>query len=98
MSCVGIAFVGYLLLNLWMIIGYALSLPFTLPDLMAAQQPPLEAHGFEEHAVLYGVPGAGAAAVMAVAGRRRPCPRWMFLIRTRLLLALASAATAWAGD
>ena len=97
MSCVGIVFVGYLLLNLWMIIGYALSLPFTLPDLMAGQQPPLEPHGFDQHAVLYGVPATAAAAVMAVAGRGRPCPWWMFLLRTGLLLALASAATAWAG-
>lgn len=97
-SCVGMAFMGYLLLHLWVIVGYALSLPFTLPDLMAAQKPPLEPHGFSQHAVLYGIPVVAAAAVTAVAGRGRPCPRWMFLTRTGLLLVLAWAATAWAGS
>ncbi|MER5436318.1 hypothetical protein [Streptomyces sp. NPDC002588] len=96
-SCLGIAVKGYLLLNLWVLVGYALALPVIVPDLMASQKPPQEVHGFDQYAVLYGIPVAAAAAVTAFTRRTRPCPPWVFLTRTVAVLALSQAAVAWAG-
>ncbi|WP_416984689.1 hypothetical protein [Streptomyces sp. T028] len=95
-SCLGSAVKGYALLNLWVLAGYALALPVTVPDLMASQQPPQEVHGFGQYAVLYGIPVAAAAAVTAYTCRTRPCPPWVFLARTAVVVALAQTAARWA--
>ncbi|MDQ0761803.1 hypothetical protein [Streptomyces canus] len=96
-SCLGIAVKVYLQLNLWVLVGYALALPATVPDLMAAQKPPQEVHGLDQYAVLYGIPVVAATAVTAFTCRTRPCPPWVFLARTAAVVALSQAAVAWAG-
>ncbi|MFF3883702.1 hypothetical protein [Streptomyces sp. NPDC001914] len=95
-SCLGMAVKGYLLLNLWVAIGYALALPVTLPDLMASQDPPLYVQGPLQHAVLYGVPVGAALGVALFASRRASVARWAVLARAAAVLVLGQIAAHWA--
>ncbi|MFE1291345.1 hypothetical protein [Streptomyces sp. NPDC058751] len=97
-SCLGVAVKGYLLLNVWMIVGYVLALPVTLPDLMASQEPPQQVEGPAQYAVLYGIPVAAAVGVALFAGRRRPCARWVLLARAAAVFVLGQIAAHWAED
>ncbi|MFI1356531.1 hypothetical protein ACH4TV_23575 [Streptomyces sp. NPDC020898] len=91
-SCTGMAVRGYLLLTLWSAVGSLLVLPFTVVDLMASQEPPLQLRGFGQHALVYGAPVAAAAGVAAFMGRIRRAPGWVFPARTAVVLALSQAA------
>ncbi|MET7987639.1 MULTISPECIES: hypothetical protein [unclassified Streptomyces] len=95
-SCLGVAVKGYLLLNLWITVGYTLALPVTLPDLMASQKPPLHVQGPVQYTVLYGIPVVAAAGVALFANRRRRRPRWVFLARAAAVLVLGQIAAHWA--
>ncbi|MGW3917325.1 hypothetical protein ACWEBX_38475, partial [Streptomyces sp. NPDC005070] len=91
-SCLGMAVKGYVLLNLWMIVGYALALPVTLPDLMASQDPGLHVRGPVQYAVVYGVPVVAAAGVALFASRRGSVARWVVLARAAVVLVLGQIA------
>ncbi|MFD5639498.1 hypothetical protein ACFWJM_35905 [Streptomyces sp. NPDC127077] len=95
-SCLGVAVKGYLLLNLWTAVGYALALPVTLPDLMASQDPPLHVQGPVQYAVLYGVPVVAAAGVALFASRRGSVARWIVVVRAAAVLVLGQIAAHWA--
>ncbi|WP_339133686.1 hypothetical protein WJM95_30890 [Streptomyces sp. f51] len=94
-SCLGMAVKGYLLLNLWTAVGYALALPVTLPDLMASQDPPLHVRGPMQYAVLYGVPVVAAAVVALFAGRRRSVAPGALVARAAALLVLCQISAHW---
>lgn len=95
-SCLGMAVKGYLLLNLWVAVGYTLALPVTLPDLMASQDPPLHVQGPVQYAVVYGIPVAAAVGVALFASRRRPVARWVVGARAAGVLVLGQIAAHWA--
>ncbi|MEU6273251.1 hypothetical protein ABZ871_12715 [Streptomyces populi] len=95
-SCLGMAVKGYLLLNLWVVIGYVLALPVTVPDLMGSQKPPLHPQGPGQYAILYGIPVVAALGVALFASRRRPRARWVLLARAAVVLLLAQSAAHWA--
>ncbi|WP_328673517.1 hypothetical protein [Streptomyces sp. NBC_00328] len=95
-SCLGMAVKGYLLLNLWVAVGYALALPVTLPDLMASQDPSLHVQGPVQHAVVYGIPVAAAVGVALFASRRHPVARWVVGARAAGVLVLGQLAVHWA--
>lgn len=94
-SCLGMAVKGYLLLNLWVAVGYTLALPVTLPDLMASQDPPLHVQGPVQHAVVYGVPVAAAVGVALFASRRHSVARWVVGARAAGVLVLGQIAAHW---
>ncbi|MFI0967912.1 hypothetical protein ACH4S8_42150 [Streptomyces sp. NPDC021080] len=95
-SCLVMAVKSYLLLNVWIAVGYGLALPLTLPDLMASQEPPLHVRGPVQYAVVYGIPVVVALGVALFASRRRPCARWALLARTAAVLVLGQVAAHWA--
>ncbi|MFF3413666.1 hypothetical protein ACFYW9_03085 [Streptomyces sp. NPDC002698] len=95
-SCLGTAVKGCLLLNLWIIVGYALALPVTLPDLMASQEPPLHVRGPVQHTVVHGVPVVAALGVALFASRRRSVAGWVVLARAAVVLVLGRIAAHWA--
>ncbi|MEU6868088.1 hypothetical protein ABZ924_33485 [Streptomyces sp. NPDC046876] len=68
--------------------GCLLSLPFVLPDLSV----PVGVEGAGRWALLYGVPGAVALALTAVAGWGARFVWWLLLVRTPVLLAVAVCA------
>ncbi|MEV7526105.1 hypothetical protein [Streptomyces sp. NPDC091371] len=92
MSCAGIGCMGHLLLNLVAMVGAVLAFPVVIPDVMAEQTPPLEVTGFEQWAVVYGVPVVVAFVLVAVAGRGGRFVWWLFLIRGAVLLAAVALA------
>ncbi|MGI5446439.1 hypothetical protein ACQEVM_11870 [Streptomyces sp. CA-243310] len=96
-SCAGIGCVGYLLLNLVVIVGGLLATPVLIPDLMALQDPPVRAEGPGAWAILYGIPVVVALAVTALAGRGAPFAWRRLLARAALLLAAVAGAVLYTG-
>ncbi|MFD3544270.1 hypothetical protein ACFWUW_01375 [Streptomyces sp. NPDC058655] len=96
-SRAGTGCAGFLLLLLFVLptVGYLLSLPVGLPDLLAEQDPPRQPRGFGQHLVLYALPVVTALAVALFASRRRRFLWWLVLARAAALLALVSAALWW---
>ncbi|WP_405922084.1 hypothetical protein [Streptomyces sp. NBC_00122] len=95
-SCGGIGCAAILLLTFVLpTLGYLLSLPLTLPDLMAAQTPPQQLHGFVPYLVTYAIPVVVALGLALFAGRRRAFVWWLVLARAAALLALVAPALWW---
>ncbi|MFE7836412.1 hypothetical protein ACFU53_10240 [Streptomyces sp. NPDC057474] len=95
-SCLGMAVKVYLLLTVWNAVGYALALPVAVPDLMAAQDPPLPPLTAGQDAVVYGVPVAVALGVAAFTRWSRPSPWWAYLCHAAVVLGASRAAVLWA--
>ncbi|WP_327345843.1 hypothetical protein [Streptomyces europaeiscabiei] len=95
-SCLGMAVKVYLLLVVWNAVGYALALPVAVPDLMAAQDPPLRPPTAEQYAILHGVPVAVALGVAAFTRWSRPSPWWSYLCHAAVVLGASRAAVLWA--
>lgn len=95
-SCLGMAVKAYLLLVVWNTVGYALALPVAVPDLMAAQDPPLPPPTAEQYALLQGVPVAVALGVAAFTRWSRPSPWWSYLCHAAVVLVASRAAVLWA--
>ncbi|MFG2981232.1 hypothetical protein ACGFYQ_08210 [Streptomyces sp. NPDC048258] len=95
-SCAGIGCAVLLLVAFVLpTVGYLLSLPLTLPDLMAAQTPPQQLHGFVPYLITYAIPVVVALGLAFFAGRRRPFVWWLVLARAAALLALVAPALWW---
>ncbi|UUU22018.1 hypothetical protein [Streptomyces sp. DSM 40750] len=94
-SCLGMAVKAYLLLTVWITVGYALALPVTVVDLMSAQDPPLRLHTAEQYAVVYGVPVAVALGVAAFTRWSRTRPWWAYLCHAAVVLGASGAAVLW---
>ncbi|MEV8531801.1 hypothetical protein [Streptomyces sp. NPDC051211] len=95
-SCAGTGCAGAVLLVGWVMVGYFLTLPTTMKQLLAVQTPPQQVQGFLEHLVLYAIPVAAALAVAAAASKQRPFIPWLVLARAALVLAAAYFAARWA--
>ncbi|MDX3641381.1 hypothetical protein [Streptomyces sp. MB09-02B] len=95
-SCLGMAVKGYLLLNVWLVVGYVLALPVTVPDLMAAQDPALPPLTAWQYAAVYGAPVAVALSVSAFTRWSRPSPWWTYLCHAAVVLGAGRAAVLWA--